>query len=81
MPRPDHSGLCSTRTHKNGKWCWLPGEIEELKQQKASGAMTWNQMSKSFVTNGINRHGTHQCHKKYFQLSYEESQRREREKL
>lgn len=32
------------QTHKKGKWCWLPSEMEELKQQKATGE-TWNQMS------------------------------------
>lgn len=33
------------QTHKNGKWCWLPSEIEELKRQKAAG-MTFNDVSK-----------------------------------
>lgn len=40
---------CSVpQTHKDGKWCWLPSEIEELRRQSVDGPMltTWNKISK-----------------------------------
>ncbi|KUI69693.1 hypothetical protein VM1G_04834 [Cytospora mali] len=65
-----HDVRCRRKTHKNGKWCWLPEEIASMKKQQRE-LKSWKTISESFTVNGIKRHGIHQCATKSYKLGQE----------